>query len=278
MRKAGWGVIAMLAWAGTAQAAVKDAAPNGFTIENQQVVPVDAAAAWIALTADVDRWWPKDHTWWGKASMLSIQPFAGGCFCEVAGQQQAQHLMVSLVDPGKTLRMLGGLGPLQGMGLNGTLEFRLAPVADGGTRITLYYRVGGYTPDDLRKLAPVVDKVTGLQLGGLADYLRKQANESPLRMPPAKSASSTPTPKARKDGAEKDGADDAAKPAGANAGAKAGTAPAAKIASDKKEPEKKAAEPKTAEKKGTETKGPETQATERAPGQVEKKDAPKNTP
>lgn len=164
----------LLALCGSAAAAVKDSSANGFTVENEQVVPVEPATAWNALVGEVDRWWPKDHTWWGGESRLSIEPRAGGCFCEIGrdGQQQALHMTVVFVDPGKTLRLLGGLGPLQGMGLSGAMEFRLAPVAQG-TRITLSYRAGGYTPDDLGKFVPVIDKVQGLQLGGLADYLRK---------------------------------------------------------------------------------------------------------
>ena len=158
-----------------AWAEVKDSARDGFTVENTQVVPVDAETAWKALTQDVDRWWPKDHTWWGAASKLSIDPRAGGCFCEIGGAQQAQHLTVTFVDPGKTLRMVGGLGPLQGMGLSGVVEFRLTPAEGGGTRITLFCRSGGYTPDDLTRLAPVVDKVQGQQLRGLADHLRNPA-------------------------------------------------------------------------------------------------------
>lgn len=158
--------------AASVQAAVKDATAAGFTLENTQVVPVDAATAWKALVEDVDRWWPKDHSWWGAESTLSIQPRAGGCFCEIAGARQAQHMLVTFVDPGATLRMIGGLGPLQGMGLHGALEFRLAPVDGGGTRITLYYRAGGYSPDDLGQFAAVVDRVQGVQLAGLADYLR----------------------------------------------------------------------------------------------------------
>ena len=165
--------VAALAF-GTAHAEVKDSAPNGFTIENSQVVPVDAKTAWKALTNDVGRWWPKDHTWWGDASKLSIQPLAGGCFCEINGEQQARHMTITFVDPGNLLRMTGGLGPLQGMGLDGALEWRFAKVEEG-TKITLWYRVGGYTPDDLQKFVPVVDRVQGLQLGGLADYLRAQA-------------------------------------------------------------------------------------------------------
>ena len=162
-------------------ATVKDSAATGFTVENTQVVPVDAETAWKALTQDVDRWWPKDHSCWGTASKLSIDARAGGCFCEIAGAQQAQHLTVTFVDPGKTLRMVGGLGPLQGMGLSGVVEFRLAPAEGGGTRITLFCRSGGYSPDDLGKLAPVVDKVQGMQLGGLADYLRKNAGKQAVK-------------------------------------------------------------------------------------------------
>jgi hypothetical protein len=82
-------------------------------------------------------------------------------------------MLVTFVDPGQRLRMTGGLGPLQGMGLHGALEFRFTPAEGGGTTITMFYRAGGYTPDDLSKFAPVVDSVQALQIGGLATYLRE---------------------------------------------------------------------------------------------------------
>jgi uncharacterized protein YndB with AHSA1/START domain len=152
-------------------AEVKDATASGFTVENTVQVPSDAMTAWNALINDIDRWWPRDHTWWGTGSTLTIEPRAGGCFCEHNGEQQAAHLQVTFVDPGKTLRMTGGLGPLQGMGISGALEFRFAPTA-AGTTITLFYRAGGYTPDNLAAFAAVVDQVQAQQLGGLANYLR----------------------------------------------------------------------------------------------------------
>lgn len=154
-----------------ALAEVKDASAEGFTLENAVVVPVDAETAWRALVEDVDAWWPADHTWWGAESVLSIDPRAGGCFCERHGEREAQHLLVTFADPPKRLRLTGGLGPLQGMGLHGVLEFRLAPSGEGGTAITMFYRAGGYAPDDLSELAPVVDSVQALQLGGLAAHL-----------------------------------------------------------------------------------------------------------
>ena len=61
------------------------------------------------------------------------------------------------------------------MGLDGALEFRLSANEQGGTRVTMWYRAGGYTPDDLSKFAPVVDKVMAAQLGGLATLLGARA-------------------------------------------------------------------------------------------------------
>ncbi len=170
----------MLAGVGTslsatvANGAVVDSSPQGFTIENVETVPVAPDVAFRALVEDVGRWWRADHTWWGGAARLSIEPRAGGCFCELDGARQAAHMRVSFVDPGRLLRMTGGLGPLQGMGLHGALDWRFEAI-DGGTRITLYYRVGGYSPDDLAEFAPVVDQVQAVQLGGLARFLREAA-------------------------------------------------------------------------------------------------------
>jgi uncharacterized protein YndB with AHSA1/START domain len=169
-------VVVCTAMALPSLAAVKDATPSGFTLENSADVPVDAATAWQALINEVDAWWPKNHSWWGQASKFTIDARAGGCFCEKAGDQQAQHMQVVFTDPGKLLRMTGGLGPLQGMGVTGTLEFRLTEVT-GGTRIVLWYRAGGYTPDDISKFAPVVDQVQALQLGGLVKLLRARSGK-----------------------------------------------------------------------------------------------------
>lgn len=164
-------LVVSLAALGAANAAVIEATPSGFTLENTIQVPADPETAWRALVDDVGRWWPRDHTWWGEASMLAIDARAGGCFCERNGPQQALHMLVTFVDPGKLLRLTGGLGPLQGMGLHGVLEFRFAPAEGGGTTITLFYRAGGYTPDDLAQFAPVVDQVQAQQLGALGQYL-----------------------------------------------------------------------------------------------------------
>lgn len=169
-------VAALAAGAGPTSAKVLDASPQGFTIENVEVVPGDPMSAWRALVDKVGIWWPADHTWFGKAANLSIVAEPGGCFCEIDGERQVEHMRVAFVDPGRLLRMLGGLGPLQGMGLHGALDWRFEPVPEG-TRITLRYRAGGYAPEDLEKFVGVVDKVQGMQLGGLAAYIRQAATK-----------------------------------------------------------------------------------------------------
>jgi uncharacterized protein YndB with AHSA1/START domain len=167
-------LLLALAAATPAAAEVLDVRATGFTIDNSYVVPADPAKTWSALVNDVGKWWPKDHTWFGKSENLHIDARAGGCFCEIDGARQAQHMIVSYVDPGRMLRMSGGLGPLQGMGLYGALDWILEP-ANGGTRISLHYVVGGYTTNDLTQIAPIVDQVQNLQLGALASYLGYKA-------------------------------------------------------------------------------------------------------
>ncbi len=155
------------------EAKIVDQAANGFTLENSE---------WVA-TIRRPAGSPSSTTWasgglltiagGADASKLSISEKVGGCFCELNGARQAWHMTVTFVDPGRLMRMTGGLGPLQGMGMDGALEWRFV-AENGGTRITLWYRAGGYTPDDLASFVPVVDKVQALQLGGLAEYLRTQ--------------------------------------------------------------------------------------------------------
>lgn len=171
------GMAAAVSMSG-ARAEVLDQAASGFTLQQKIEVPVSRERAWAALVNDVGLWWPADHTWWGDARKLSIEAIANGCFCERDGERQAAHMRVVFVDPPQTLRMVGGLGPLQGMGLDGVLEFSLQAQDERSTSVTMRYRAGGYVSEDLSQLVPVVDQVQGLQLGGLKDYLT-QTETSP---------------------------------------------------------------------------------------------------
>jgi hypothetical protein len=61
------------------------------------------------------------------------------------------------------LRLEGGLGPLQEIGAHGAMT--VAFEGDGpSTKVTLTYAVGGYAPNGLGALAPIVDGVIGAQM------------------------------------------------------------------------------------------------------------------
>ncbi|ALS97956.1 hypothetical protein [Lacimicrobium alkaliphilum] len=165
------GVVAATAISLSAQAEVKHISDYGFIIENRVQVPSSPEVSWQALIHDVGKWWPGDHSWFGEAENFSIEAKAGGCFCEISGDNQVQHMQIEVVQPPSLLRMTGGLGPLQSMGLYGALDWKLNKT-DSGTEIVLTYKVHGLNPDGFKELAPIVDHVQGLQLGGLGDYLK----------------------------------------------------------------------------------------------------------
>ena len=79
-------------------------------------------------------------------------------------------MRVIYVAPGSTLRMTGGLGPLQSEAVTGVLTMTLEPEGEM-TRISWDYVVGGYMRMPMAELAPLVDQVVGEQLLRLAARL-----------------------------------------------------------------------------------------------------------
>lgn len=155
--------------AGDALAAVRDTRENAFTIESSARTSASPAAVYAAF-GKVSEWWDPEHTWSGSAKNLSMQLQAGGCFCEkLGGGGSVQHGRVLFAQPGVTLRLDAPLGPLQDMAVVGVLTFKLAP-QDGGTLISITYRVSGAFRMESEKLAPIVDQVLQTQLDRLAAY------------------------------------------------------------------------------------------------------------
>jgi len=154
-------------------AEVISSSENGFTIQIERSVDVDAAKAYRQFL-DVGSWWSADHTYFGMPQNLSIDARAGGCFCEVEGDKQVLHMTVVYVEPNKEIRMLGGLGPLQMMAVYGGMSWKFETVGGKQAKIILRYQVSGGTDGGLKKLAAIVDKVQQLQVDSLVKTLAFQ--------------------------------------------------------------------------------------------------------
>jgi uncharacterized protein YndB with AHSA1/START domain len=157
-------VIAFLPVSGMAE--VKLASPSALLIEHRYSTTATPAAAWQVLVHP-ELYWPSDHTWSGDARNMSLDPVAAGCFCERWPSGSADHGRVVMAVPGERLRILALLGPFQELAVSGVLTVVLSPKADG-TEATVTYRVSGDDSHKLDAMAPIVDKVIGLQFAGFA--------------------------------------------------------------------------------------------------------------
>ena len=170
--------VLMALTATPAAAEVIASSEAGFVVREVAEVPADPAHTWQTLIAP-QKWWSKAHTFSGDSANLYLDAQGGGCFCEklplkdgapgVRGGSVA-HMRVIYADPGKALRMVGALGPLQSEALNGTMTVTLKP-GGAGTRIVMEYVVGGYMRYKVDEIAPAVDNVLAGQLAALAALL-----------------------------------------------------------------------------------------------------------
>jgi hypothetical protein len=161
-----------------ARAEVVASSDAGFVVRRAADVTADAEAVWAQLI-QLRGWWDSQHSFSGDAANLSLDPRAGGCFCEMlpakgsprAGPRgSVEHMRVIYVEQPRALRLSGALGPLQAEAVKGTLTIALKPI-EGGTRIMWEYVVGGYMRQKAEQMAPRVDAMLGEQLSHLADKL-----------------------------------------------------------------------------------------------------------
>jgi hypothetical protein len=162
--------LALTSLVQTTNAEVTSKSDNGFNLRISGEVPVGRARAYEQFLA-IGNWWNASHTYFGDASGLYLEPRAGGCFCEKSGDREVLHMLVTQVRPGEEIRMVGGLGPLQMMGINGGMSWTFDAVDDSTTRITQTYNVSGYMEGGLGQLADVVDGVQTGQLNALVASL-----------------------------------------------------------------------------------------------------------
>lgn len=163
---------AVLFIAPSARADITSATPSSFVIEAETEIAAPPERVWRALTR-IDRWWSSAHTHSGDASNLRLDARAGGCWCERWGNgQSVEHARVVMVmerEGVRTLRVIGGLGPLQAMGVTGVLTFTVAPLPNGA-KVTMTYRVTGDPSLNLNAVAEPVNNVLMEQIGRLTRY------------------------------------------------------------------------------------------------------------
>lgn len=163
-------LVAVTLTAGAAVAEVTTTASDHFAVALTATSTAPPASVYRALVNDVGRWWSPDHTFSGDAANLSIDGRAGGCFCEALPDGgSVRHMEVVLAEPGSTLRLSGGLGPLQGAAVAGTLTVAITP-AEEGSSVRLDYLVSGYSQPPLDQWAGAVDRVLAEQLARLVRF------------------------------------------------------------------------------------------------------------
>jgi uncharacterized protein YndB with AHSA1/START domain len=154
------GLAGASAMVSPASAAVVTAEADHMTLAYRIEVAGTPQAVFDRIVA-VAGWWGSDHTYSGASRNLSIDPRAGGCWCERWRGGEVQHGRVVYAARGQALRVEAAFGPLQAMAVAGVMSFRLEAdgAAPGTTRVLVRYVVNGTAASGLDRMAPVVDQV-----------------------------------------------------------------------------------------------------------------------
>jgi uncharacterized protein YndB with AHSA1/START domain len=160
------GAFALALVAPIAMAEVTGTTASGFEVREKVHIAAVPGTVYAAVLAP-KRWWDPKHTYSGDANRLTVDAKEGGCWCEtLPGGGAVEHLSITYLAPGKAVRFRGALGPLQAMGVIGSMTITLA-TADGGTDLTLTYAVGGYAKDGFEDMSKGVDGVLAAQVARL---------------------------------------------------------------------------------------------------------------
>lgn len=154
------------------KAQVINSSEHGFKLTLVSQVNVNQVTAYQQFIK-INQWWSSEHTWFGNAKNLTLAPKVGGCFCEIDDKKQALHMTITYVVPNNEIRMVGGLGPLQMMGVTGGMSWTFEETDTNKTTITLNYHATGYLDTGLDKMAPFVDRVQRQQLDRLSHLLNQ---------------------------------------------------------------------------------------------------------
>lgn len=152
-----------LASANVSDAQVVRSASDGFQIKIVKTTQLDPAAAYACLVDDISQWWDADHTYSGKSENVSMDLERQCLYERLPDGGFVRHLEIVYCQPGKMLRLTGGLGPLQELGCTGAMTFRFVPKGDGA-ELEMTYNVVASKDQQLDKIAPAVAQVLEGQL------------------------------------------------------------------------------------------------------------------
>ncbi len=149
---------------------------NGFSLRIETDIKASAEQSYQAFV-DMGSWWDMDHSYTGKRENFSLELKPGGGFIETLDNGGfVRHLELVYLEPGVEIRFLGGLGPLQTLGVDGTLTVRFKPT-DTGSKTIMIYNVSGFSGQGLGSLSPLVDRVQAGQMAAHAAYAERLAAE-----------------------------------------------------------------------------------------------------
>lgn len=162
-------LVAFLAIPSIADAKVLAKSATGFVVEHTVDLKTDARAAYDAFLK-IGSWWSSSHSFSGDAKNLTIEAKPGGCWCETLPSGGfVKHMEVIHAAPGSMLVFSGGLGPLQFMGVAGSMTVSFKP-GKGATTVTLRYDVGGRDDKNFEDISKGVDGVIAEQFTRYAKF------------------------------------------------------------------------------------------------------------
>jgi hypothetical protein len=166
-----------LAYTGHAHATPLEVNAGGFALAYTGHAHATPLEVYTAMT-EIGHWWDPEHSWEGKAENLYMDLRIGGCFCEkLSNGGGVEHLRLVYFAPGKEIRLTGGLGPLQGMGMGGAMVWAIEQT-DDGSRVNWTYTAHGHgTEAAMQGLAPVVDSVQQQAFDRLLRYVETGSPE-----------------------------------------------------------------------------------------------------
>jgi uncharacterized protein YndB with AHSA1/START domain len=168
MRRRRLFAFVLLALPVAAHAETSGVSATGFMVTFTREVNAPPEKLWAAIT-QVGSWWNSEHTWSGKASNMSVDLRAGGCWCENWEGGSVLHGTVVMVQTGRVLRFYTNLGPLQDRATNGVLTFAQTAAKDKAA-LKVTYKIAGPADAGLVELAPAVDRVLGEQVKRLVSF------------------------------------------------------------------------------------------------------------